>query len=278
MTEPVQRLVAAAKINLSLVVGPRRDDGLHEIATVMQRVDLCDALELEPAPELTVVGFEADTLVRSALERLAHSAGVEPRWRVRLTKAIPPASGLGGGSADAAGALVLANRTLGSPFSVQQLREIGGEVGSDVPFFLDAGPKLVTGAGELLERVELPQDFWVVIVLARDAAKHSTGAVYRRFDELDGQEGFEERRRALLAALDSCRRPLDLAALPKNDLAPAAGGSGLARDLLAAGAFRADLSGAGPAAYGLFQRRREARRAASRLGSGVRSWLVAPVW
>jgi 4-diphosphocytidyl-2C-methyl-D-erythritol kinase len=102
--------------------------------------------------------------------------------------------------------------------------------------------------------------------------------VYARFDELGGGAGFAARRAALLSALEEVQRPRDLAALPANDLAEAAGGVPLAGELRAAGAFRADLSGAGPTVYGLFHRREDARAAARSIGRRTRTWVVAPVW
>jgi 4-diphosphocytidyl-2-C-methyl-D-erythritol kinase len=272
------RAVAAAKINLALVVGPRRADGLHDVATVLQRVDLCDRLELEPATTLAVDGFAGDTVVREALGQLAAAAGVEPAWRVRLAKEIPVAAGLGGGSADAAAALRLANDTLAEPLAPERLHHLAAALGADVPFFLEPGPKLAEGAGERLTPLELPQDFWVLLALPAGARKPSTAAVYARYDELDGGEGFDERRRELLAGLAVCRRPRHLAGLPPNDLAAAAGRPPLVADLEEAGAFRADVSGAGPVVYGLFHRRAEAREAARSLGRAARTWVVAPVW
>ncbi|MGH3036394.1 MAG: 4-(cytidine 5'-diphospho)-2-C-methyl-D-erythritol kinase, partial [Gaiellaceae bacterium] len=256
------RAVAAAKINLALVVGPRRGDGLHDLATVLQRVDLCDRLELEPAPELEVAGFAGDAIVRAALEGLAAEAGVEPAWRVRLAKEIPVAAGLGGGSADAAAALRLANDALADPLGPERLHALAAALGADVPFFLEPGPKLAEGAGERLTPLDVPQDFWVLLVRPTAPTKESTAAVYARFDELGGGPGFAERRRELLAGLEVCRRPRHLATLPPNDLAEATGGGPLVADLGRAGAFRADVSGAGPAVYGLFHRREDARAAA----------------
>ena len=272
------RAVAAAKINLALVVGPRRADGLHEVATVLQRIDLYDRLELEPAPLLAVEGFAADTIVRAALERLAAEAGTEPAWRVRLSKEIPVAAGLGGGSADAAAALRLANDTLADPLGPERLHALAASLGADVPFFLEPGPKLAEGAGERLTPLEVPQDFWVLVALPAASAKSSTAAVYAHFDELERGPGFEKRRRELLTGLELCRRPRHLAALPPNDLAEAAGRPPLLADLGRAGAFRADVSGAGPAVYGLFHRRDEARAAARSLSGAGRTWVVAPVW
>ena len=189
---------AAAKINLSLVVGRLRGDGFHDVATVMQRVDVCDVVELRTADALEIVGFPADTLVRGALERLASEAEVEPRWWVQIEKRIPVAAGLGGGSADAAAALALAHRTLRAPLGRDRLHELAAEIGSDVPFFLEPGPKLAEGRGERLERVELPQDYWVVLAIDAGAVKQSTGQVYERFDALGVGKGFEVRRRGLV--------------------------------------------------------------------------------
>jgi 4-diphosphocytidyl-2-C-methyl-D-erythritol kinase len=278
MRHMVLRLPAAAKINLGLAVGPKRPDGFHDVATVLQRIDICDDLELRPGPALDVVGFAEDTLIRRALELLAREAGVETRWHARLEKRIPVAAGLGGGSADAAAALVLANRTLPAPFPPRQLLELAAELGSDVPFFLEPGPKLAEGRGEVLVPLELPQDFWVLVAIERGAKKRATADVYARFDALRAGEGFEARRAAVRTVATSCRRPRDLARLPPNDLAEAAGGSALPALLLEAGAFRADLTGAGPSIYGLFNRREQAEAARKRLPSGTRVWITAPVW
>lgn len=274
----MKALPAAAKINLALLVGERREDGLHEVATILQRVDVCDRVELTTAPALSVAGFREDTIVRRALERLAEAAGVAPGWHVRLVKTIPVAAGLGGGSADAAAALRLANETLSEPLAATRLREVAGELGADVPYFLEPGPKLAEGAGERLTSLDLPQDYWVVVACPRRVQKSSTAAVYERFDALGGAAGFAERRAALLDALAAVSRPRHFAAFPPNDLARAGGERGLADELLASGAFRADLSGAGPAVYGLFHRLEPAQAAARALGRRARTWVAAPVW
>jgi 4-diphosphocytidyl-2-C-methyl-D-erythritol kinase len=132
----VKRIPAPAKLNLALVVGPRRDDGRHEVTTVLQRLDLADRVTVEPAGRLTVSGFDDDTLVHAALECLAAAAGVESRWRARIEKRIPVASGLAGGSSDAAAALLLANRTLPRPLDPARLHSLAAGLGTDVPFLL----------------------------------------------------------------------------------------------------------------------------------------------
>ena len=263
----MRRASASAKVNLALVVGPPRDDGYHEVATVLQRIDLADRVELEEADALTVTGFPDDTIVTRALRALADAESREPRWRVHLEKRIPVAAGLGGGSSDAATALALANGSLSEP----ELHDVAATVGSDVPFFLTSGPQLATGRGTDLEQLQLPQDYWIVLVLPNDAKKSSTADVYARFDDHDG---FDERRAELIDALGEAERAVDLARLPPNDLAS----SPLAAELRELGAFRADVTGAGPAVYGLFLDEREARAAAERLRPRGRTWFTTPAW
>ncbi len=270
----MSRAPAPAKVNLALVVGPLRDDGKHEVLTVLQRIDLVDRIDLEEAPELRIEGFAADTLVRGALRELAASAGVEPRWRVRIEKRIPVAAGLGGGSSNAATALRLANETLAEPLPAEELHGVAARIGADVPFFLVDGPQLGSGDGSELEPLELPQDFWVLVLLPHGAVKSSTAEVYAAFDARKDVPGFAERRQTLLDGLAAVERPRDLAPLPANDLVS----SPLVDEIRSAGSFRADVSGAGPALYGLFHHRRDAdaaRRALRRLG---RTWLAAPAW
>jgi 4-diphosphocytidyl-2-C-methyl-D-erythritol kinase len=270
----VRRAPAAAKLNLALVVGPLRPDGKHEVCTILQRIDLADRVELRPASRLAVQGFAGDTIVGRALELLAAEAGVKPRWEARLTKGVPVASGLGGGSSDAATALRLANETLERPVFPERLAAIARELGADVPFFLAPGPRLGTGDGSSLEPLDLPQDYWVVVVMPEGVRKTSTAEVYEAFDERRGADGFEERRARLLDAVRSIRRARDLAHLPPNDLAS----SPVADELLELGAFRADVTGAGPAVYGLFQHREAAEAARSRMETRGRAWLTVPTW
>jgi 4-diphosphocytidyl-2-C-methyl-D-erythritol kinase len=243
------------------------------VVTVYQRITLCDRVSVEPAAALRIDGFADDTLVRSALERLAAAAAVEPRWRARIWKRIPVAAGLGGGSSDAATALRLANATLNAPLPADRLQAVAAKLGADVPFFLRDGPQLGTGDGSELAPLDLPQDYWIALVL--DGEKASTASVYRAFDAREGAHGFDERRARLHEALAGIRRPRDLAALPANDLVS----SPAVDELHARGAFRADVSGAGPTVYGLFHHKHAAEAAVAALSrGGRRCWIAAPAW
>jgi 4-diphosphocytidyl-2-C-methyl-D-erythritol kinase len=268
----VTRAPAAAKINLALVVGPVRDDGKHEVITIYQRVALSDRIAVERSPELSVAGFAGDTLVRGALECMADGDGGS--FTAWIQKRIPVAAGLGGGSSDAATALRLANGLRADPYPAERLRAFACALGTDVPYFLEDGPQLGTGDGTDLETLELPQDYWVLLVLPRSAVKSSTEHVYADFDARGGERGYEERRATLLGALERVERPRDLATLPSNDLAS----SPLASELTSLGAFRADVTGAGPTVYGLFLHGHQARAAQKRISSEGRTWLTAPAW
>jgi len=268
----VTRAPAAAKINLSLVVGPARADGNHEVVTVYQRVALSDRVAVERAPDVSVAGFADDTLVRRALERMADGNGAN--FAARIQKRIPVAAGLGGGSSDAATALRLANALRAEPYPADRLRAFARELGADVPYFLEDGPQLGTGDGSDLESLELPQDYWILLVLPRHAVKTSTERVYADFDARGGERGYEERRASLLDALARVKRPRDLAALPPNDLAS----SPLVREFVALGAFRADVTGAGPTVYALFLHGHQARAAQKQISPKGRTWLTAPAW
>lgn len=241
---------------------------------MLQRLALADRVRVERAPSLRVGGFPPDTLVRSALERLAEAAGVAPAFAATIAKRVPVAAGLGGGSSDAATALRLANALLPAPLEPDALERLAAGLGADVPFFLRAGPQLGTGDGSTLSPLELPQDYWVTLCLPAGVEKASTASVYERFDERCGEKGFEDRRAALADALARVAGPRDLAGLPGNDLAS----SPLADELAAHGAFRAGVSGAGPAVYGLFLHRRQAIAAAGALERRGRTWVSVPCW
>ena len=268
----MKRGAAPGKINLALVVGPPRPDGRHNLVTVYQRVALSDHITVERAPVLRVGGFAADTLVRSALESVAGANG--STFAAQIRKRIPVAAGLGGGSSDAATALRLANALREAPLSEDELRARACELGADVPYFLIDGPQLGTGDGTELEPLDLPQDYWIVLVVPRGTAKSSTGDVYAAFDARVGERDFETRRAHLLDTLGGVRRPRDLAALPANDLAS----SPLCEELVRLGAFRADVTGAGPAVYGLFLHGSRARFAQREMSRKGRTWLTTPAW
>lgn len=178
-------LRAEAKINLVLEVLARREDGYHEVRTVLQTIDLADELSLEPASELVLTcslpDLETeDNLVVRAGRILQQELG-EPRGaRIHLTKRIPVAAGLGGGSSDAAAVLLGLNRLWGLDMDVQRLLELAAQLGSDVPFFLIGGAAVADGRGEnVTPLLPPPGEYQVVLLHPPIAIEGKTAALYR---------------------------------------------------------------------------------------------------
>ena len=262
--------LAHAKLNLALVVGARRPDGRHELLTIFQRLDLADTISVQPANRTSIEGFPEDTLVGAALGSLGAPHG----WRAEIDKRIPVAAGLGGGSSDAATALRLGNAQLEKSLDEQRLHELAASLGADVPFFLRGGPQLGSGVGATLEPVAIPQEFVVCLLLPHGAGKGSTRAVYDAFDARSGGKGFSDRATTFRDVLGRVRVARDLAELPSNDLAS----SVHVETLRAEGAFRADVSGAGPTVYALFEDRETAERARDAVEQIGSCWIANPAW
>jgi len=182
------------KVNLQLSVGPRRDDGFHDLATVFHAVALHDDVTVAVAPigsgiSLTCEGEgqdqvpnDATNLAWQAVQLLADSVGIQPNVQIRIHKHIPVAGGMAGGSADAAGALMAADSLwkLGTPKNV--LSDLAAAIGSDVPFALHGGTVIGSGRGERITPVLARGTFHWVFALAAEGL--STAAVYEECDRL----------------------------------------------------------------------------------------------
>ncbi len=182
---------APAKLNLMLAVGDRREDGFHEVASIMQTLDLADRIDVDIElwdSDVVDVLVEApgvpggDTLVTRAVQELLRRADVGARVWITIEKEIPIGAGLGGGSSDAAAALLAVWSLLGPALPEETLLDIAADIGSDVPFFL-LGPgsaAFATGRGEVLERIEpsAPRAW----LLAFPNVHQSTADVYARHD------------------------------------------------------------------------------------------------
>ncbi|HEY7598969.1 MAG TPA: hypothetical protein VH741_03500, partial [Candidatus Limnocylindrales bacterium] len=180
------------------------------------------------------------------------------------------AAGLGGGSADAAAVLRAANRIAGDPLDLAALRELGAELGSDVPSQVDPRHALVSGTGEVVEPVELPA-FGAVLV--PQSAGLSTADVYAEFDRLGGG-----RRELDLGALRALTREMALLPVLANDLQPAALAlrpelGAVLGSLRGAGALGALVSGSGPTCFGLFEDRAAAENVAAKIEGAVAAGL-----
>ncbi|WP_019873268.1 4-(cytidine 5'-diphospho)-2-C-methyl-D-erythritol kinase [Sporichthya polymorpha] len=251
---------APAKVNLQLAVGPLREDGYHDLATVFHAVGLYDDVIAEPAEDIAVTLAEPDpevpldegNLAVRAANALAEATGIAEGVHLRLVKRIPVAAGLAGGSADAAATLVACDALWGTALSREELAGIAATLGSDVPFALLGGTAIGTGRGTLLSPVLGRGEFhWVLAVAAEGL---STPTVYAECDRLRHAAGVEVPEPAVDDALMAALRSGDAKALGaalSNDLQDAAVGlrPALAQTLGAAaelGALGAIVSGSGP--------------------------------
>ena len=220
-------LSCPAKVNLSLRVHGRRPDGFHEVSTVLQTIDLCDRLAIQrvdPGSPLRIevpgggAPVDDSNLVLKAARAFFGVLGEPARGvRFRLEKRIPAGSGLGGGSSDAAAALLGLQALWGRPLDVRQLRTVATTIGSDVPFFLVGGTAFATGRGEQVEALDDIPPVEVLVVVP--AIEVSTAGVYRAWKAAIGAgNGGEEAKSAMLPS--PSRRGDAAAWLLGNDLEP----------------------------------------------------------
>lgn len=255
---------APAKVNLALRVGGPRPDGFHPLDTVFEALDVFDDVEVTAADELTVditspgdavaiadLPLDGSNLAMRAATALLDRRGLTgpgaPGARISITKRIPVAGGMAGGSADAAGALVALNKLWDLGFGADELKRIAADLGSDVPFALKGSVAHGQGRGELLEAVQVASVHAWVFLTRSDGL--STPAVFREFDRLNPQAGDPAPTTDLRAALESGSID-DIGAAMVNDLEePAASLNPELGQML--GQLRADglhaiLSGSGP--------------------------------
>ena len=220
-------LACPAKVNLSLRVHGRRTDGFHDVSTVLQTIDLCDRLTVQRADPGSPLRIEvpgggapnddSNLVLKAALAFFAALGEPAGGVRFRLEKRIPAGSGLGGGSSDAAAALLALQSLWGRPLDAGQLRAAAATVGSDVPFFLVGGTALATGRGEQIEELEdIPPTPILVVV---PAVEVSTARVYRAWTDAGAAGGGEEAGRPGLLPRPS-RRGDARAWVLGNDLEP----------------------------------------------------------
>jgi 4-diphosphocytidyl-2-C-methyl-D-erythritol kinase len=269
---------APAKLNLCLYVGPRREDGLHELRSLFCPLALSDRISVTTADggedEVVCPGVDGKNLAASALESLRARGWRSPPLRVEIDKRIPIAAGLGGGSADAAAVLRLAEG------EVHGLEEVALGLGADVPSQLDPAFALVGGAGERVERLKPPPSFGVILVPFTRGL--SAREVYGELDRMGSGcspgelDEIEEQLREVAGRGAS---PLSYAEFLVNDLEePALAlrpeiGDAL-RALREAGAEATFVTGSGPTAVGLFDDIVAADRAFGRLGPQWSSAIV----
>lgn len=275
---------ACAKINLTLDVLGRRDDGYHALRSLVVGIDVADSLSMSSTRsdgiELSCTDpslSNSDNLICRAIEALAMHTGRAPRFSASLQKRIPIAAGLGGGSSDAAAALRLANALGGHHLSDRQLAEIGAQVGSDVPLFFSLPVALIEGRGEVVTSIEWNWSGWVLLVFTGETV--STEKVYGDWRTSDAADMPAFGEQAVLEATSAKA----MAALTYNHLekavfrvAPRVGAVHAA--LMKSGLGPMRVSGAGSILFRPFDTTEEAWKVANELKTldlGVTTAVVA---
>ncbi len=269
-------IVSSGKVNLTLEVGARRADGYHEIDSVAQVVDLADRLTLEDAPvgviEVAVDGGDAPegprNLVHLAAEAFFRATGVRGGARFRLAKRIPAQAGLGGGSGNAAAALIALDRLYATGLTRAELSSIAATVGSDAALFVYGGTVRVRGRGDLIE--PLPDAPELRLVIVKPDVGVSTAWAYAELDKTPerGNRGASDRAEEAVRAgdreglIDGMWNDFDSVVSEAFDEIREA------KSVLAqAGARRVMLCGSGSAVFGVFGSPRDADQAAEAVRS-----------
>jgi 4-diphosphocytidyl-2-C-methyl-D-erythritol kinase len=260
---------AYAKINWSLSVKSPRDDGFHEIESLIQKVSLHDTLSIFPSRELEVSTNAdiplMDNLVFKAAEALRKERGVRGGVSIGLEKRIPMEAGLGGGSSDAAATLMGLCALWKIPPDDDAVKRIASDLGSDVPFFMGGPAAVVSGRGEKVEEVRIERTYPLLIV--KPPVGVSTGWAYknirRRHDARPPDTA------GLIAAINSGDKER-ITELARNDLELGVSVvhsviRHIREELLSAGAFASLMTGSGSTVFGVFENRFKASRAALKM-------------
>jgi 4-diphosphocytidyl-2-C-methyl-D-erythritol kinase len=266
------RVSAYAKVNLRLDVLGRRADGYHELRTIFQAISLHDTLALEtkrePGIDLCIAGNSQlagepgpDNLVYRALDQLSSEIGIHHGVRAVLTKRIPVGRGLGGGSSDAAAALLGLLRLAGKRIAAPRLIEIASGLGADVPFFLFGGRALGIGRGDEIYPLPDLRRRHVLVISPNEISVPTKNAYHWLSEQLTN--GDDPTKLVRFCAL--CWSPqggvlsndFEAAVFPRYPRLAA-----IKRELLQQGAAEASLAGSGSAVFGVYQHPAKARRAA----------------
>lgn len=269
---------AYAKINIGLDVLRRRADGYHEVRMIMQTIDLCDDLCIErtaqPGIRLrtdsTELPVDGNNLICKAADLLFREKGIREGVQITLTKRIPVAAGMAGGSADAAAAMRGLNELFEMGYSISELQRLGVKLGADIPYCLTGGTMLSEGIGEILSPLPAPPECFLVV--AKPDINVSTAFVYGNLHaetltyhpDIDGiitalrehdLRGITDRLGNVLETVTVREYPVieELKELMRRE-----------------GAENALMSGSGPTVFGIYRRRETAQEAAGAVaGSGL---------
>ncbi len=267
------RLRAYAKVNLGLDVVRRREDGYHDVKMIMQTLQIYDRLDMELSEEpgicltanLSFIPTDENNLIYKAAKLLMERCSVQQGVKIHLTKVIPVAAGMAGGSSDAAATLVGLNRLFGLGLSQTELMEIGVKIGADVPYCIMRGTALAEGIGEILTPLAPMPDCYILI--GKPAVSVSTPFVYKNLKlnektwhpDIDGM--MQALERGDLYGITDCMgnvlETVTIPAFPEIEL--------IKQHIKEHGAVNTLMSGSGPTVFGIFDDLQKAEYACEEL-------------
>ena len=286
---------AYAKINLYLDVLSKRDDGFHEVKTVMHTVSLCDEVTVSvvssdrPMVKLSVLGHpklptDSRNLAYRAAELFLEATLIRAEVHVKLVKRIPVAAGLAGGSTDAAAVLRALNRAFKRPLTEKRLLALAAELGSDVPYCLLGGTALCYGRGERIER--LPEKLKLDVVVAVSDEHVSTPWAYAELDRVysdfkgERDDDSESKYQTVIKSAEvGSSKEMQLFNVFENAIFPTYNGAEMLKEtMFELGASHALMSGSGPSVYGIFSDKASAESARDALVKlGIRAYATTTV-
>lgn len=261
---------ARGKLNLGLDVLGRRENGYHDLEMVMQTVELCDTIELDALPEDEIrllsdredLPLDEKNIVYQAIRLMKEEYSIKEGILARITKVLPMAAGMGGGSSDAAATLKAMDELFQLGLSEERLRELGVKLGADVPFLIMEGTALACGIGEELTRLPSPPDCYLLLVKPKNNV--STKEVYEAFDSLT--EAFHPDTKGLIEALKegsleklcaNLGNSLEGVTIKQYPLIES-----LKQKMIEEGALASLMTGSGPTVFGIFKEEERAKKAA----------------
>lgn len=286
--------VAPAKLNLTLEILYRRSDGYHELDTIFCAIDLCDRLSIRPGkPGIRIVSNSNEiptgvgNLAYKAIQAIRNACAIKDGVDLALEKNIPISAGLGGGSSDAAAAIRLMNRLFELDLSLERMKEIALQIGSDVPFFLEGGLARGKGRGEILQPAPEPENP-LNFLLVNSGIRTSAALVYGKYAERNRSDDSRAKHSdkelttkgagtKLLNRVLRSGKPAEIGALLQNDLEPAAlsmfpGLTEVRKRILESNAKGAIMSGSGGTVFGLYRNAADAEEAGLEIGRNQPGW------
>ena len=243
------KIKANAKVNLSLSVLGKREDGYHELDTVMQSISLYDTVYIEKSDKIAVECGEfggEDNIAFKTAAAFFKASGINAGADIKIEKRIPSAAGMGGGSADAAAVLVGLDKLYEAKLSYEKLLKIAVKLGADVPFLIRGGTARAKGIGEILEPIKPIGGCYFLI--AKGESKPSTGEMFRLLDSADYNKPDIEKTATAINSQDM----VTLLASMDNSFAALWRESRIKAELLKTDADAVSLSGSGPAWFAVY--------------------------